>query len=212
VGSSVNLGRRFSQYFNVNNLTRQNYMAICRGLLKYGYSGFYLEILEYCDSSELLTREKHYMDILKPKYNISAEPSHPFLGRNHSDETKAKLSTFFKGKVYPERTGENNPFFGKTHPDDTRNKISEAKKGISLPKFSDEHKSKKSAAMMGKNKGENSPLSQKILVIDVLTDDSTIYPSMRVVAPKFTTTGSTIKVFAENGKLFKDEYRINIIS
>src|SRR5258706_1670692 len=54
VGSIINLGRRFSKYFNVNNLTRQNYMAICKSLLKYGYSGFYLEILEYCDSSELL--------------------------------------------------------------------------------------------------------------------------------------------------------------
>jgi hypothetical protein len=41
-------------------------MAICKSLLKYGYSGFYLEILEYCDSSELLTREKHFMDLLKP--------------------------------------------------------------------------------------------------------------------------------------------------
>jgi group I intron endonuclease len=125
VGSSVNLGIRFSQYFNVNNLTRQNYMAICKSLLKYGYSGFYLEILEYCDSSELLTREKHFMDLLKPEYNISTEPSHPFLGRNHSDETRAKLSAFFKGKVYPDppppnprggwggegRAGENNPFF-----------------------------------------------------------------------------------------------------
>jgi group I intron endonuclease len=146
VGSSENLGRRFSQYFNANNLRRQSYMAICRSLLKYGYSGFSLEILEYCEVSELLTREKHFMVLIKPEYNISMEPSHPFLGRNHSDETRAKLSAFFKGKVYPERAGEKNPFFGKTHSDENRKKISETKKGISLPKFTEEHKSAISAA------------------------------------------------------------------
>jgi hypothetical protein len=31
-------------------------------------------------------------------------------------------------------------------------------------------------------------------------------------APSCTTTGSTIKVFAENGKLFRGEYRISLIS
>jgi hypothetical protein len=126
VGSSVNLGRRFSQYFNVNYLTRQSYMTICKSLLKYGYSDFSLEVLDkkiyiyflikyiyfiYCDSSELLTREKHFMGLIKPEYNISMEPSHPFLGLTHSDETRAKLSAFFKGKVYPERTGEKKFFF-----------------------------------------------------------------------------------------------------
>lgn len=71
-------------------------MPICSGLLKYGYSSFSLEILEYCDSSELLIREKHYFDLLKPGYNLSQDPSHPFLGRTHTDEGRAKLSAFFK--------------------------------------------------------------------------------------------------------------------
>jgi group I intron endonuclease len=45
-------------------------MNICRALLKYGYSNFSIEILEYCDPSELLKREKYYMDIFQPDYNI----------------------------------------------------------------------------------------------------------------------------------------------
>jgi len=62
-------------------------MNIHRALLKYGYSNFSLEILEYCDFSELLKREKYYIDLLLPEYNIPQEPSAPMLGRMHSEET-----------------------------------------------------------------------------------------------------------------------------
>jgi len=37
IGSSENLNRRFREYFNVNHLTRSNYMAIYRAILKHGY-------------------------------------------------------------------------------------------------------------------------------------------------------------------------------
>jgi len=208
VGSSINLRRRFLQYYSIGNLARYSYMYICRALAKYGYSKFKLVILEYCDPSELLAKEKYYIDLLKPEYNISTEPAHPFLGRTHSDETRAKLSTLFKGKTYPERAGENNPFFGKKHSDETRNKISESKKGSPLPKFSDEHKSKISAAMIGKNKGENSPLSQQILVIDTLTNESTGYPSMRVAGESLNIKYSVITNFITRNqkKPYKGRY------
>lgn len=39
-------------------------------LLKYGYSSFKLEILEYCDSKVLISREQKYLDLFKPEYNI----------------------------------------------------------------------------------------------------------------------------------------------
>jgi hypothetical protein len=62
--------------------------------------------------------------------------------------------------------------------------------------------------MMGKNKGENSPLSQKILVIDVLTDDSTIYPSMRVAAQNLNIKQSSISSFISRNqsKPYKGKY------
>lgn len=59
-------------------------MAICRALLKYGYSNFSLEVLEYCSPNKLLEREKYYFELFKPEYNISQEPGSPMLGRNHS--------------------------------------------------------------------------------------------------------------------------------
>jgi group I intron endonuclease len=65
VGSSINLSRRFTNYFNISYLSKNN-LIISRALIKYGFSNFSLEILEYCDKSVLLKREQHYMDILKP--------------------------------------------------------------------------------------------------------------------------------------------------
>lgn len=65
-----NLRRRFKEYFNVNHLLRNKHLAICAALAKYGYSQFSVEILEYCDPSDILKREQYYLDLLKPQYNI----------------------------------------------------------------------------------------------------------------------------------------------
>ena len=40
IGSSEHLARRFGEYLNINYLIRDNYMQICRAILKYGYSNF----------------------------------------------------------------------------------------------------------------------------------------------------------------------------
>ena len=71
VGSSVNLSRRLAQYYNLNFLTkfRQNSL-IHKAILKYGYSRFKLDILEYCDKVNVINREQYYMDTFKPEYNI----------------------------------------------------------------------------------------------------------------------------------------------
>jgi hypothetical protein len=86
-------------------------------LLKYGYSNFILEIIEYCDLVIIIEREQYYMDILKPKYNILkfARSLYGFkhstesiericighLGRKHSEVTKLKLSA--NRQAYPLR-------------------------------------------------------------------------------------------------------------
>jgi hypothetical protein len=54
----------------------------------------------------------------------------------------------------------------------------------------------------------------KISVTHLSTNETIIYSSLRKAAlsflPKYNTTGQTIKAFADNGKLFKDEYKITI--
>jgi hypothetical protein len=61
---------------------------------------------------------------------------------------------------------------------------------------------------VGKNKGENSPLSRKILVIDVLTNESTSYPSMRVAAQSLNIKHSVISSFLSRNqsKPYKGKY------
>jgi group I intron endonuclease len=86
------LNRRFSSYFRYSYLRSAN-TAISKALIKYGHSNFKLEILEYCDPSEILSREQHYLDLLKPYYNILKIAGSSFGRRasKHTDETILKL-------------------------------------------------------------------------------------------------------------------------
>jgi hypothetical protein len=38
------------------------------------------EILEYCDIKDLLERERYYLELLKPEYNILLDPASSKLG------------------------------------------------------------------------------------------------------------------------------------
>jgi group I intron endonuclease len=71
---------------------RNKSLYICSALLKYGYSKFSLEILEYCEPEKCLEREKYYFDLFKEKnkYNIALDPTALFSGRKHSDESRKK--------------------------------------------------------------------------------------------------------------------------
>lgn len=92
VGSSSNLSVRLYTYYSLRSLAKSN-RPIDRALLKYGFSSFTLEILEYYNLSELLTRKQFYLDILKPDYNI-AETAGSTLGYKHTDESIAKMRNF----------------------------------------------------------------------------------------------------------------------
>lgn len=110
VGQSIDLRKRFLNYFNLSYLSRRNELIICRAIIKYGYSNFSVTILEYCDKCDLDIREQHYFDTLNPKYNIQKiaggsslpEGEEPPLkggskGLILSEETKNKISKALKG-------------------------------------------------------------------------------------------------------------------
>ena len=81
---------------------------IYKALIKYDYSNFKLDILEYCTSSILMSREQYYLNSLDPAYNIlkyagsvkgfkhnkvSIEAIRASkLGRNRSEEDKLKTA------------------------------------------------------------------------------------------------------------------------
>lgn len=66
-------------------------MIINKALIKHGYSKFKLDILEYCDAKDVVTREQYYMDYLKPEYNV-LKVAYSSLGYKHSKETLVKIS------------------------------------------------------------------------------------------------------------------------
>ena len=49
--------------------------GIYKALLKYGYKNFILDIVEYCEPSQLIKREQYYIDKVKPEYNILKKTS-----------------------------------------------------------------------------------------------------------------------------------------
>ena len=92
MGSSVDLYRRFMQYYNIKYITRASKSSlICRALLKYGYSSFKLEILEFCQPSVIIEREQYYIDILSPEYNI-LKLAGSLFGYKHTIESIEKMS------------------------------------------------------------------------------------------------------------------------
>lgn len=72
IGSSVDLYRRIRLYYNYNYISdlTKNRSRIHAGLLKYGYSNFSFEVLEYCKKDVVLEREQFYLDTLNPVLNI----------------------------------------------------------------------------------------------------------------------------------------------
>lgn len=71
VGSSISLSYKLSLYYSLYSLREVKGSFIIQGaLLKYGYSNFSLDILEYCEVDILIEREQYYINLLKPEYNI----------------------------------------------------------------------------------------------------------------------------------------------
>jgi group I intron endonuclease len=152
-------------------------MLINRSLKKHGNSNFSFTILEYCEVSDLLIREKHYWDIFKLEYNTAQDPTAPFVGRKHSDKTKTIMSDAKKGI-----TGKNHPRFGQNHTDESKKIMSDAKKGQSRP--------------LGSGKA-----SQSIEVFDLKDNITTTYNSISEAAKALNINhASIVMYFKQNQK------------
>lgn len=116
VGSSSKLNERFRQYFNHSYLSssKRGTSIICKALLKYGYKGFRLEILEYCPNSIVLAREQFYIDNLNPEYNIPSGVAGSILGYKHSEVSlKLKREVMLGRKLskdHLEKMAKNSPY------------------------------------------------------------------------------------------------------
>lgn len=136
VGSSIDLQRRFREYFNFSRLiTVEKNRVIVRALLKHGYANFRLEILEYCNKEECLSREQYYLDLLKPEYNtllIAGSPqgvkqSYEHVlknsGKNHYNFGKNQSEEFKEG-IRQAMSGDKNYLYGQSLTDVTKTRMS----------------------------------------------------------------------------------------
>ena len=198
---------------------------INKALLKYGYSKFKVEILEYCDRSDLIKREQYYIDLLKPEYNILqkagsslgykhtkeslAKISRTSAGRTLNEETRAKMSAALKGEQNPMfgKKGEMHPRFSKKHSDKTLAEMSNSKTGEKNPMFGKKHSEETRVKMSSSQAGEKSSrfgkprpegagrLSQKIEVIDIKNNIQTKYDSISDAALTLNIAKSTISKY-----------------
>jgi group I intron endonuclease len=193
VGSALDLSRRFTAYYSLKSLisrVSKSNSIIYNALLKYGHSNFSLEILEYCDKAEVIKREQYHLDNLKPEYNILTT-AYSVAGYKHredslelmraaasireprpqSEETKLKLSELAKGRV---------------HSEETKAKLSEAKIGNkhSLGRVQSEETRNKISEIRG----------TAIKVLDLETNETSIFPSMNKAAKKVGVTHVALSV------------------
>lgn len=134
VGSSTNLGNRLAVHrYQMTNGTHGN-RNVQAAFDEHGISAFSFEVLKIvADKSQLIAHEQHFIDILKPKYNL-APMAGTCLGVKYSPESRARISA----RV----SGEGNYWFGKVPPCATmsrsaemRRKLSERHTGSGNPMF-----------------------------------------------------------------------------
>lgn len=112
-----------SEYYRESYITHpsRGKSIICYALVKYGYKNFSLSILEYCNRTEVISREQYYLDLLNPSYNI-LKYAYSSDGYKHTLEAIQKISLAKKGKFIKE----DNSFYGKTHTEEVKELMSQA--------------------------------------------------------------------------------------
>jgi group I intron endonuclease len=196
------------QYYNIKYITRASKSSlICRALLKYGYSKFKLEILEYCEPSILIEREQYYIDLLKPEYNI-LKVAGSLFGYKHTVESLQKMSEIAKNRSEETIDKLRKAALGKTytHTEETKKKISEAMLG---KKHTDETKEK--LKIIQANRVNPPVKGLKVQVKDIQTGERIIYDSLRNAGKGLNSNHTSMKNNLDNAKLFRNRYIITSI-
>lgn len=187
VGSSAYLNKRLSNYFSYNILAKNKNVVIYKALLKYGYSNFMVEILEYTDKLCLLEREQYYIDLLKPQYNILKKAGSS-LGFKHSEAT---LKKFRAKKFTPEQL----------------EKVKMHLKELNSKPFSPEIRAKISQGMANfniKTKGK------KIVFTNIETQEILTFVSMRDAALNMKISRNTISKYLMSQEVW-GKYKISLL-
>lgn len=211
IGSTVDLNKRISRYFQKSYLSRNNKLLIVKAINKYSIDNFYISILEYTSPLllDLLNREQYWIDWINPEYNVLKLAGNS-LGYKHSKITKFTIAKKRLGVKIEEdvkkRISESlklSKFVGHKHTIDTRIKL---KKIASSRKFDP-------------NKGLS------IFIENMSTGTINKYKSIREAARALKADTRSIRSRIPNYKnewikprniikshLFRNKYKITLVS
>ena len=133
IGSAVNLASRLRAHLNTLKSKSHYNKHLQRAFNKYG--DITCDVLEYvADKNMLIEREQHYIDAVRPRYNI-APTAGSQLGFRHSKKTKQKISKMQIGKTIPEEARRNMSIakLGRKYTAEHRRNISISKAGDKNP-------------------------------------------------------------------------------
>ena len=143
VGSAVNIKRRWTEHKAYLRGKYHHSKHLQRAWNMHGEDAFCFEVIEFAESSELIEREQHWIDVLhaygKDGYNVSPKAGSS-LGIKRSDETRKRISQAKLGSIpwnAGQKTGPQSPELvkrridplrGVSRPDEVKGKISEVHK------------------------------------------------------------------------------------
>ena len=199
-------------------------MVINKALLKYGYSKFKLDILEYSNVKELVNREQHYMNLLSPEYNV-LNKAYSSLGYKHTKNSlvkvrnnlnKLNLNKSIKVKITNLQT---NVF--KEYPFITEAAINLNTNKTTLKEYIFNSKIYKGIYKLESNLSPsnfdsnylNHPNSKKIKVIDLELDTINYYDSIRAAAIALNIGYSSIAIYLKRNQKssYKGRFIFNFI-
>ena len=220
IGQSVDISKRFRNYFNLNYIKSKGSFIISRALIKYGYSNFSVTILEYCDKSDLIIREQYYFNKLNSQYNILKIPG-SYRDFKHSEETKTKISKSLKGIYKKEKSA----LFGRTHTEETRKLMSLKKARNNNPLFGKTQSKDTIELIRQKALGRIHSEETKLKMSAVRGNPVNIYEkcssasegfkligsfvSARRAGKFLDISGSTVIRYMNSGEIFKERYKFS---
>lgn len=213
IGSAVDTKNRFSTHISeLKSKTHSNY-HLQRAWEKYGKENFIFEVIESVDDiNNLLLREQHYLDTLKPDYNI-CKIANSTLGIKYTEEAKERIS-----RNHADVSGEKNPMYGKKgplapaygkkHSEETKNKIRAAigdRTGSNNPNYGNKHSEETLELMRKRAKEKLNPMSK--LNWEKAREIRNLYSSgetVKFLSKKYNVSVTTIRLLI-NQKTWKEQ-------
>ena len=98
IGSSINMKQRWCMHNSELSRGIHGNQKLQRSWDKHGNRDFKFSILLLCEPDEMVRYEQELIDLFQPFYNIAISVVNPMKGRNHTLESKLKMSVTKTGR------------------------------------------------------------------------------------------------------------------